>query len=90
MWVDDASNSEYEDLEEDMEGGGGLQKKNKNRNGRLKHRVRTLRRAVEMRRAEGGGPGGRSIVSRSARQALKRGGGGGRGGGKVARCRFNR
>jgi ATP-dependent RNA helicase DHX36 len=82
---DDSSESEWEDLEVEMEGGGPKPKgrASKGRNGRLAHRVRTLRRAVEMRRSENTGSNGRAVISRSARMAVKklRGGKGKSGGG---------
>ena len=77
--------SEWEALEVEVEG-GGAPRRVKGRNGRLAHRVRTLRRAVEMRRENAERPagpaGGRAVVSRAARLAVRRARGGkGRGGG---------
>jgi hypothetical protein len=89
---DDVSDAddELERLEVEMEGGGPPLKGRvaRGRNGRLANRVRTLRRAVEMRRDDDAvvSPGGRAVVSRAARQAVRkqrlgRGGKGGGGGG---------
>ena len=74
--------SEWEELEVEVEGGGSVNstRRVKGRSGRLANRVRTLRRAVEMRRE-----GGIAVTSRSARQAARRArkmSGGGGGGGK--------
>ena len=83
--AEDAEDAEWEALEVEVEG-GGAPRRVKGRNGRLAHRVRTLRRAVEMRRENAERPagpaGGRAVVSRAARQAVRRARGGkGRGGG---------
>ena len=78
--------TELERLEVEVEGGGPPLKRRaaRGRKGRLANRVRTLRRAVEMRRDDEAVvyPGGRAKVSRAARQAVRkqrsgRGGGGG-------------
>ena len=81
--------SQWEELEVEVEGGGSANstRRVKGRSGRLANRVRTLRRAVEMRReAQGDDAGNIAVTSRSARQAARRarkiGGGGGGGGGK--------
>ena len=80
--------SEWEELEVEVEGGGSANstRRVKGRSGRLANRVRTLRRAVEMRReAQGDDAGGVAVTSRSARQAARRArkmSGGGGGGGK--------
>ena len=79
--------TELERLEVEVEGGGPPVKGRvaRGRSGRLANRVRTLRRAVEMRRDDDAvvSPGGRAVVSRAARLAVRkqragpsRGGGG--------------
>ena len=93
--------SDWEALEVEVEGGGPSPRgrSSKGRTGRLAHRVRTLRRAVEMRRDERASDAedvdafsasaSRAPVSRAARQAVRRArnggktGGGGGGGGKL-------
>ena len=80
--------SQWEELEVEVEGGGSANstRRVKGRSGRLANRVRTLRRAVEMRRSSAQGDDAASAVtSRSARQAARRArkmSGGGGGGGK--------
>jgi hypothetical protein len=63
--------SEWEELEVEVEGGGAANstRRVKGRHGRLANKVRTLRRAVEMRREAQGDDGLRPVTSRSARQA---------------------
>ena len=66
---DDDDSEEWEDLEVEVEEGAKGRK-----NKRIANRVRTLRRAVEMRRADGVGDGGvgrNVVVSRAARQAVR-------------------
>jgi ATP-dependent RNA helicase DHX36 len=86
--------TELERLEVEVEGGGPPVKGRvaRGRSGRLANRVRTLRRAVEMRRDDDAvvSPGGRAVVSRAARLAVRkqrkgRGGGGGAAGEKRER-----
>ena len=68
---DDEELSEWEELEVEVEGGGAANsnRRVKGRHGRLANKVRTLRRAVEMRREAQGDDGLRPVTSRSARQA---------------------
>ena len=74
---DSDSGSELEQLEVEIEGGGPPTKGRvaRGRTGRLSTRIRTLRRAVEMRRDDDVvvAPGGRAVVSRAARSAVRKG-----------------